>query len=459
MKFKKIEIWLILAFILMGNLITNGWLYSMLIGIFMLSLYLISGNFFRSAWLTFVPVYLFYRAVHITSSPFFVEYADPLLLLTSIILVSRKRENIYSYFRRHQRPAVHYAMLSIVMLGLFSTFFSPYFEVSLFYLLQLIKFFIVFLISGIILSDKYVRKLTINTIFLFILFNSVLILFQKANGGPLGLPAESPNLFSQFGRFADESPGLYRPGGITTSPNETATILGMTIPLAFVLGITKNGHKKLFIWVCLIFSATALLFTASRAAWAITILSLVMICTALKNFKFLDIPPVISKYWKILIVGSLILVLPPISNRMSSLATIFSPEGGGTYRIHHLVMSLNLAGDFPLGVGMNSFQYEIVKRFSPEYIFYDQTPAHNVFAEIMADFGYIGVPLFLILIYNIAKAHYPYNNLKTIAPFKLGVFWGVIVYIVLLQVHPWLFERSASSLFWILGGMISDGTE
>lgn len=455
MKSQNKEIWLALGFMLLGSWVSNGWLYSILVIIFLLSLYLVTGNFLKSLWLTFVPVYLFYRAIHFTFPSFFIAYADPLLLLILIVLAFRQKPTPRVRFRKDSNRAIHLIMFLIVTLGVLSSLLSAFTDVSLFYLLQLVKFFIVFLVSGIILSDKSVRKLTLTILFMFILFNAVLIVLQKVNGSPLGIPIETENLFARYGRYADESPGLYRPGGITTGPNEMATVLGMSIPLIFSLGISRNKYNKSFLWVCLIFSGAALLFTAARAVWIVVAVAVPAVYLTLKNSKLLDFPVFISKYRKLLVIGFALVSFPIVINRISSLSTFFKPGGGGVYRIRHLVMAAKLADIFPFGVGANVFQSEIGNRFDQEYFFYDSTPAHNVFAEVMADFGYAGIPLFILLFYTIARGHYPFSH-RPVTPLKLGVFWGVIVYILLLQVHPWLFERSASSLFWILGGLRDD---
>lgn len=462
------ESWLVIIFIIGSIWIINPYFYSLLTATLFAAMFFYNRDLVKSTWLTFIPVYLFYYAIYYTSpvifqtrflggslsnatATYFVSYSDPLLLFLLILLfIRQKRQKQMQINKNNGIAKMAPPMILIAIIGTMSSWFSKMPEVSYFYLFQLIKFFVVFLISTTLTYDKKTAKATLEIIFLFVLFNSLLIILQKANGGPLGLPIEAPNLFTRYGRFADESPGLYRPGGITTGPNEMATAIGLILPLLFSLGITKNKFNRMFIWTCLGASAAALMFTAARAVWILMLIILPTIYLIYQKSQMYSLPPLVAKYGRVILIGFGLLFLPMFLQRIFSVNELFKPGGGAIYRIHHLIAAAELMKSHPLGVGMNIFQYAIVDRFDPEYIFYDSTPAHNVFAEVGADFGAVGIPLFLLLFYFMIKSLQQTARIKN--PISIGIFSGVIVYLALLQVHPWLFERSASSLFWLLGG-------
>lgn len=461
------ESWLVIIFIIGSIWIVNPYFYSLLAATLFAAMFFSCRNLIKSTWLTFIPVYLFYRAIYYTSPvifqtgflddginntviTFFVSYSDPMLVLLLVLLFIRQKRSVNPKNNNGVPGGMAAAMNSIVILGVISSWFSKMPEVSYFYLLQLIKFFVVFLISPILTYDKKIAKATLEIIFLFVLFNSLLIVLQKANGGPLGLPIESPNLFTKYGRFADESPGLYRPGGITTGPNEMATAIGLTLPMLLSLGITKNKFNRMFIWICLGASAAALMFTAARAVWILMLIILPVIYLRIRKTTMYSLPAPAAKYGRIALVGCGLLFMPMFLQRILSIEDLIKPGGGAVYRIRHLIAASELMKSHPVGVGMNVFQYAIAEEFDPEYIFYDSTPAHNILAEIGADFGATGIPLFLLLFYFMVKSSQAATKIKN--PVSIGVLYGLIVYMTLLQVHPWLFERSASSLFWLIGG-------
>lgn len=449
---------IIIFFIIASAWISNEWVYFALIGIALSALYYVSGQFLKSLWLIFIPVYLFYRAVHFPDFSVFIQFSDCIMALILLNLYFCNKELLSRKLKKFNQGNLHFALTGIVILGAVSSYFSKYMDISIFYLIQLVKFFLVLFLARVMTSGREMRSATINLILIFVLFNSILIILQKINGGPLGIPVETQNLFSKFGRYADESKSLYRPGGITTGPNEMATVLGISIPLIFSIAITKNRYNKVFIWVGLILAVTAVIFTAARAVWMLAAIVLPLVYYSQKKSGQARIPTWIRKNPKVLLVLVLVFIsstLPLVINRIASIPLLFSQTGGAVYRLRHLIMGEKIAEIFPFGVGMNGFQNEIVFRFEPAYYFDDESPAHNVFVEVVADFGIIGLPLFVWLFYLLGKLHFPYRQLKA-GYLKMGIFWGVVVYILLLQVHPWLFERSASSLFWIIVGINDD---
>lgn len=444
------ELWAVSIFIICSAWISSTPLYFLLIILLFATLYLLTRNLLNSLWITFLPVFLFYRAVYF--SEYFVAFSDPLLLLLLLVLWLRRKTVRPSVSWSNNLGIITLVMITITILGLLSSWYSKFSDISFFYLLQLVKFFVVYLISKTMFANRSVTKVTIEILLIFALFNSTLIVLQNINRGPLGLPVESHNLFIPYGRYADEIPSLYRPGGISTSPNEMSSVLGMMIPVLFSLGLTKNTYHKHLVWLCLFLSIAAVFYTAARAVWIVVALSLPFVFSAIGKSGAIEIPSFVRKYWKAVVVVMGLLFSPLLIQRVLSAGELLKAGGGGIYRLRHFVIAADIMNNFPLGVGMNVFQYAMTERFNADYFFHDSTPAHNVFAEVGADFGALGIPLFVILYYCIVKEVLPSVYRKR--PISIGVFWGIIIFLALSQVHPWLFERSASSLFWVLGGYV-----
>lgn len=464
------ESWAAVLFILASIPITLYRPYLLLLTLFVIVVYLISRDFIISSWLSFVFAFLFYRAKYFTEElhfpngfldlgatpvlvTYFVAFSDALLVLLFYALIRKKRRDGARFSLLFRGTFVEAVILLIVVLGIASSWFSSMPYVAFFELLLLVKLFAIYSISKGLLLDKRIVKLTFELLFLFVFFNAVLVILQKIHGGPLGLPIESINQFVQYGIFADESKGLYRPGGITTSPNLFGSIFGMMMPLLFVLGVTRNNFNKGFIWMILITVSIALVFTSARAVWIFEGLVLPLAYRKLRMSKLLAVPSWVGRFWKPLLLMLGIILIPSIVHRLATLQEIFSESGGGIYRIRHLVMAWDLMKNNPLGSGLNVFQYEIVQRYSPEYFFYDSTPAHNVFAQVGAGFGVFGVVLFLLLYYRLLKDRLTaLGNKKLFDPLFHGITLSMVVYLLVLQVHPWLNTRPIAEIFWLLAG-------
>jgi len=436
--------------------------YLLMIFLLLIGLYLISKDIVKSVWLGFLVIMLFYRAKYFVKPieindfeaiiTYFVEFSDGLLILL-LYLIARKRI-ILERNKVKSNSFLNIEILSflIITLGIISSWFSKMSGVAWFSLLQLIKYFVIYYLGRIILINRKIKKVTIEVIFLFVLFNGLLIILQKINGGPLGLSIESINRFSTYGLFAAESISLYRPGGITTSPNLLASIFGMIIPMLFVLGLTKNKFNKVFVWLCLVSSVLALIFTLSRAIWILVGIMLPVIYLWLKKKKQLQAPILIKKYGKKVGFLLIMLLIPFMLDRLISLKEAFGSYGTGIYRVRHLLMAKDFMLKNSFGIGLNVFQYEIIDQYEPEYFFYDSSPAHNLIAQVGAGMGMVGVVLFLWLFWKIFKKHLVDFVRTRYNPLHQGIILAVISYILILQIHPWLLKRPIAGLFWILAG-------
>ncbi|MEA2056534.1 MAG: O-antigen ligase family protein [Patescibacteria group bacterium] len=384
---------------------------------------------------------------------FFASFADGVFLLFNYLLISRKRKLFKSF-----KPDLNWILLTIVvLLGAISSYFASYPIYSFFILYQLLKAFFMFVIfKELINKDANYLKSLIEIIGLFVTFNSILILMQAFKGGPLGLPVEGVFGFKQFGDYTDEVFNLYRPGGMTTSPNEMATVLAMFSPFFICMSLVKK--KKVFfnngfMMMVAFLSIIAVFFTMARAVWIglfFTILFIVIFIH--KNDIAIDIPEILFKSKRVLLAVCAIL-LPIGFLRLSTLKTTFvSSEGGWVYRLRHIQIAYNYMTHMPFGLGLDNFRYRLGFDYPSDYYLNDLTPPHNILAQIGASFGFMGLIVWLAFFYRIISKGFSLigkyresNNILLV----LGSFSSVIMYLFVAQLHPWLIKKPIFYFFYL----------
>ena len=154
----------------------------------------------------------------------------------------------------------------------------------------------------------------------------------------------------------------------------------------------------------------------------------------------------------ILIAGSFLLTNPKLNDRFLSIFSL-EKEGNRT-RIHIWQASLNMIKDKPLlGIGLGVFPS----------VYLDYTPpaadkddifafAHNIFLQIAAEFGLIGLLLFLLafaLTYFLA-----YKLAKTGNPFYQGIFATLVGILIHQQVDLPIWKTNIGIGFWLLLGLV-----
>ncbi|HHT48176.1 MAG TPA: O-antigen ligase family protein [Firmicutes bacterium] len=230
-------------------------------------------------------------------------------------------------------------------------------------------------------------------------------------------------------------------------PNSLGTLIILYTGVSMGFLLFKEKPYSYFAFPFLAASAFALLVTQSRGAWlGFAGMSFVFI---LFNYKkkitllFLVI---------ILIAGSFLLTNPKLNDRFLSIFSL-EKEGNRT-RIHIWQASLNMIKDKPLlGIGLGVFPS----------VYLDYTPpaadkddifafAHNIFLQIAAEFGLIGLLLFLLafaLTYFLA-----YKLAKTGNPFYQGIFATLVGILIHQQVDLPIWKTNIGIGFWLLLGLV-----
>lgn len=432
--------------------------YLILLGIFIYILYLQTRDIKKTLWIAFLSTFPFQQAKYFTSvfhsytytgvsTPiiYFVAFSDALLFaLLFVVLKTKTASN-----SNHLKPA-DTILLPLILVGGVSTYYAHFFSVALFGWYQMIKLFLMYLVSRLILKNATWLKLTIEIFLLFTLYNSVLIIAQKLRSGPIGIAAENLNAWSLYGRYAVESLSFYRPAGITDDPNASATILGMFLPLMIIFGLTKNSLHKGFVWITLICSSLALIFTGSRAVWIVTGLVGAFSIYHVRKIIPIYMPLFLKKYGATLLLVFIIFASPFIYFRFQTLNQALTDFGSGTYRLHHLQIALHTALVYPFGTGLNTTAYEMALKYEPKYYMYDPSELHNMAAQIVTGvgvFGLVGFILWIVALFaQFAKSIRKRDNTL----WSYAILSALVSYLLISSFYPWFLSVPISGFFWVL---------
>lgn len=389
-----------------------------------------------------------------TETPFvyYISFSMILLILLIFsILRARKGASVVM-------PVFGESVLLAVFLviGSVSSVLSAFGTISWFSLFIMFEYVLLFYVSIIMCSDKKVFRLTIRMIIAFVALNALLIVLQKLRGGPIGIILEDISS-GAFGRFPTETPGFYRPGGIYFEPNLPASLINLILPAALYFVLTHiKGLVGVVLRMSLLTLLAALIATGSRANWAIGVIAMSTtawyyrqkntLSTIFTNPRFI-----------VMIAIVLLMLLPTIFSRISSIPISFTGDTGGwQFRLRHITIAKDIMSTNIFGVGLDVFQYHILDHYSPTYYFSHFTAPHNVLAEAGSATGFIGlgvfISFFVVVLYRLFK-NFKGDNAAA-SGINAALLIGYATYLLSAQVYPWLFTPPLSELSWIILGCL-----
>lgn len=431
---------------------------------------MISRDLVTSIWHLSLSSLLFYKAKYfsipyvssfadqngfskLTPFIYHVTFFDVILLVLVYLLLRNQKKNK----QESNVTAEIFILLLVIFVGSISSAYSFFSDVSWFSLFQLFKFSLLFLVSTIVFKNKKLFAVTIKSILIFIFFNSLLIIFQKLKGGPLGLVLEDFSNAS-FGSFSDESSSLFRPGGIYFQPNLSASLINLILPFVLLkMYFAKSKIENLFYLIGLVVIVLALVLTASRINWIVALLLFFTFHIFFSKKEFTR-PISFSKSHKIIFFAILLTQVKLIFTRMLSLVEAFTLDNGGfLFRVRHFQIATYFMKRRMFGIGLDTFQYQILNSFEPSYYFFHFTSPHNIFLEIGSGLGLIGLILFFAFFTMIGKKIVHSLRVSKWQTKEWQIFtlaMGYSSYIISGMFYPWLFAPPLSELSWIyLGGI------
>jgi len=266
---------------------------------------------------------------------------------------------------------------------------------------------------------------------------------QKINGGPLGIYMESLLQKEELGIRSNENPDIIRLTGSFFEPSILGTFL-LTQYLFFIniLNKVKKQKEKILIKIIIIGIVIGIFFTGSRGIYLIFLLSLLTSILPLLKSKKYNLPSLKSS---IIYIFPILIILPYFLNRFSDFSSLFSKLGSGTYRLQMAEQAFLLAKNNFLGVGLNLSPHSFaIQKFSKEIIF-DPAHPHNIFFQILAETGFIGLIIFSLFIFY---------SIKEVSNFSKNYFFYPIIFFLLSsQIYPIFINQPeiASFLFLYIG--------
>ena len=176
-------------------------------------------------------------------------------------------------------------------------------------------------------------------------------------------------------------------------PNTAGYLFSMSIPLALGVVASETGRLRNLGVLSLALQGIGLVLTYSRGAWMASAASLLFIGVAAKRYK---------QVLSLLILAAFVFVLAtPLKERFFSL---MNPQGDDAinYRIRLMKDSFRLGVDHPvLGIGYGRGRLKESLRETYKGTINETNPiwhAHNVYIELFAETGLLGLGAFLWLL-------------------------------------------------------------
>lgn len=339
--------------------------------------------------------------------------------------------------------AINVPFLCFFIVSLISTINTVSYKDSFRGLFRLVQYMFIFLIMVQELKDKTHIKRIFLSMTIGISLLSIDALWQVIFG-------------KDFirGRLPILNIGIKRATASFPDANVLGIYLSAIIPIIFVLTFYyfKNKQKRIMLLVSLL-GSLGLVLTYSRPTILAIYLSLLLL-GAIKKDKIL---------LSILVILTIIapFIMPQnIKNWAKEvdyhpIRFMCNDDRIAIYR-----NTLNMIKAHPLiGVGVNTFMKNYRKyKESPEYrniITSDYVYAHNNFLHIAGEIGFIGLGIFLWLIYKLfRKSVYIYNKLKDnfLKNISLGIFLCLISFLINGLTESSLYYSRVAVIFWYLIG-------
>jgi len=180
------------------------------------------------------------------------------------------------------------------------------------------------------------------------------------------------------------------PGGFFAGNNSLALALLMVIPLGFYLYSQQtNKPVRMAIVGSIALSVLAVLASYSRGAFLGAVATFGVLALR-SRFSILAIPATV-----VLLLGAFLFMPDDWRQRIDSIQN-YKEDGSAMGRINAWHFAVNLANDRPLvGGGFQTFEPKLFYKYAPNPT--DFHDAHSIYFEVLAEHGYVGLILFLLL--------------------------------------------------------------
>lgn len=369
--------------------------------------------------------------------------ADVFLVVLAWILVRNK--NFIKKLKTFSFEKHELLLIGFIFFSMLSGYLSQFPIISILSTLQIVRLFLIMVLPKLLTKKPKIKHIW-EIIASIIIFQFLLILLQRMNSGTLGIYIESYLYKEELGIRGNELSSLLRFSGTFFEPSIFGTFLLMVY--AFMENFYRKAKRteKMISKIIMIIIAFCILLTGSRGVYLIFFSYLIFqFRNILKPKKLKKIINLSNIKHIFLILVPMTFVIPYLSVRFSDFYKLFSELGSGTYRLQMFIESYYLATRNLLGVGLNLSPYNFaIQRFS-ERIIFDPAHPHNIFFQILAETGFIGLLIFGLFIYYAIK--------ETPNFYKNPFFFSIVYFILAAQLYPIFINQPEiiSHLFLYIG--------
>lgn len=332
-------------------------------------------------------------------------------------------------------------------------------KLSLFEIVQVLKMYLGFLYIVNNIKNRKEIQFVIVFLLLGLFLESVLGLAQYKFDRPfvpsiLGGP-------EKLGYIRLGEP-LSRISGTWASYNDFAWYLTFMLPISMSLLFTKiRGIYKSMCGLTLVVGIGALICTLSRAGWSSFVIAALIVLllnfsktkgkTGLNSFA-------ISLVAILIFVSTIVTVNPQFLNIVNR--RIFSDDyNAAQSRIPQMQVALNIIKANPfLGVGINNYT-EVMQDYDTSDIkltSITRHQVHNIFLQIAAEMGIMGLVIFIWLILMVYKEGLTYikSSEGTMSGIVIGIIAGTSAFLIHGLVDAASLGNHLFLIFWFFAGII-----
>ena len=213
----------------------------------------------------------------------------------------------------------------------------------------------------------------------------------------------------------------------------------------------KTVVEKWMYVAAILGSLISIIFTGSRGVYFLTVAFGVLFCWDYRKQLMPWLAQIKIRTIIMVIVCFGLFFIPYIFTRLQSVSTLFTFYGSGTYRIQIAQYAMRLAEHNFFGVGLNLSPYFFATAFSSEPFIFDPSHPHNVFFQILAEMGPIGLTLFILFLWILYRPLIRKKPPRRVVPFAAASF----AFICAAQFYPiFISQPEIFSFFFLHAGLM-----
>ncbi|MDA1079497.1 MAG: O-antigen ligase family protein [bacterium] len=340
-----------------------------------------------------------------------------------------------------------------IIASLFSSGYTAFPIVVLLSAVQLLMLLFVMLIPTLMQFDRtQLQKTVLTVLCASVLFQATWAGLQLLKGGPLGKDIEAILPNGEFGIVAAEDASFLRANGTFFEPSILGTFLFSVSTVLLVSGLTQKQVRLRQVLITGSFLGFgAIIFTGSRMLYLLILPTLLFIlATHVQNKKAVLSAFVRKNTWRVLVGVTLLLLIatPIVVKRFSSFSEVFSQYGSARYRVQLAEAAIKITEDYPFGRGLSLSHYYFAETFTNTDYIFDPAYPHNIFFQVLAETGLVGVMLFFGFVYLLIR-RVPLKK-STYHPF----YFGSLCFLLAAQFYPiFLSHTEVLSYFFLFSGL------